>query len=155
MNTSLGVVPVQSVLPCESLLSLWVANVSDDPSHLFWFIMYSASEWFMGAQPHLALAVFQFKHRLCVCSPDSWAVRGSQQSWNEWPRAYSLMRTAFSYFTLLFLRGSVDFLDVLIPAAFGGNQEVSVHFSLHWFIYASYLRAFSFSILEHKLRHYH
>lgn len=83
MSTSLDVVPVQSVLPCESLLSVSVANTSDDPSHLFWLIVNSAAEWFMGAQPHLALAVVQFKHQLCVFSPDSWAVRGSQQSWNH------------------------------------------------------------------------
>lgn len=83
MSTSLGVVPVQSVLPCESLFSLSVANASDDPSHLFWLIVNLAAEWFMRAQLHLALAVFQFLRRLCVCSPDSWAVRGSQQSWND------------------------------------------------------------------------
>lgn len=82
MSTSLSVVPVQSVLPCESLLSL-EANASDEPSHLFWLIVNLATEGFMRAQPHLALAVFQFKHRLCVCSPDPWAVRGSQQSWND------------------------------------------------------------------------
>lgn len=44
MSTSLGVVPVQSVLPCESLLSLSVANASDDPSHLYWLIVNSAAE---------------------------------------------------------------------------------------------------------------
>ena len=45
MSTSLpGVVPVQLVLPCESLLSLSVANASDDLSHLFWLIVNSAAE---------------------------------------------------------------------------------------------------------------